>query len=118
MYKALWSLMIMLVTTSSYATYVQIKVDDEIAVVELADNEQAYDFINLLPLTLTLENYADERIATLSCKLISKNAPDGMQPVAGELNYYAPWGNIGYFVKDFRYSQGLWPLGLLKDRTS
>lgn len=72
----------------------------------------ARDFAALLPLTLTMEDYAAiERVATLPRRLSTQGAPEGMAPVAGELTHYAPWGNLAIFVEGRSWSRGLLPLG-------
>jgi len=78
----------------------------------LADSETARDFASLLPLTVTLEDYADtEKITYLPRKLSTKGAPSGSDPSVGDIAYYAPWGNLALFYKDFQYSSGLVILG-------
>jgi hypothetical protein len=37
--------------------------------------------------------------------------PPGSDPSIGDITYYAPWGNLAVFYKDFGYSQGLVKLG-------
>jgi len=90
---------------------VRLLLNDKSISATLYDNPQTRDFISLLPLSLTMENYANERIAYLPRKLSDKNAPAGSTPKTGDLSYYAPWGNIAVFLEDFRYSRGLLPLG-------
>ena len=34
-----------------------------------------------------------------------------MDPSVGDIAYYAPWGNLAIFYKDFGYSRGLIRLG-------
>lgn len=78
----------------------------------LDDNSTARDFMSLLPLTLTLEDYnATEKISDLPKKLSTSGAPAGIDPTTGDITYYAPWGNLAIFYKDFRYSTGLVRLG-------
>jgi hypothetical protein len=78
----------------------------------LEENETSRDFISLLPLTLTLEDYTGtEKISNLAKKLSTKGAPDGVDPSVGDIAYYAPWGNLAIFYKDFGYSRGLVKLG-------
>lgn len=78
----------------------------------LDDNATSRDFIALLPLTLTLEDYnGTEKISDLSKKLSTTGAPEGVEPSVGDIAYYAPWGNLAIFYKDFRYSPGLVKLG-------
>jgi len=78
----------------------------------LIDNATAKDFLALLPTTLTLEDYAQtEKISYLPRKLSTAGAPAGSDPSVGDITYYAPWGNLAIFYKDFRYSSGLILLG-------
>ena len=80
----------------------------------LDDNETARDFASLLPLTLTLKDYAaTEKISDLPKKLRTAEAPPGYEPSAGDVTYYAPWGNLALFHKDFSYSAGLVRLGAI-----
>ena len=76
------------------------------------DNPTAKDFVSLLPLTLTLTDYAGtEKVSYLPKKLSTQNAPAGYKPFVGDITYYAPWGNLALFYKDFGYSNGLIALG-------
>lgn len=78
----------------------------------LDDNATARDFLSMLPLTLTLKDYAStEKIAYPPRKLSTQGAPAGIDPEVGDITYYAPWGNLALFYKDFGYSAGLIRLG-------
>ena len=78
----------------------------------LLDNATARDFLSLLPMTLTLEDYAStEKIGYPPRKLSTVGAPAGVEPAAGDITYYAPWGNLAIFYKDFGYSDCLVKLG-------
>jgi len=90
---------------------IRLWINNKTATATLENNPAVRDFIALLPLSLTMENYANERIAYLPRKLSDKDAPTGSTPKAGDLSYYAPWGNMAIFLEDFRYSKGLIPLG-------
>jgi hypothetical protein len=80
----------------------------------LDDNDTARDFASLLPLTLTLRDYAaTEKISDLPRKLSTQDAPAGTEASAGDIAYYAPWGNLALFYRDFEYSRGLVRLGTL-----
>lgn len=82
---------------------------------KLDDHPSARDFLAQLPLTLVLEDYAaTEKIANLPRRLTVQSAPAGFKPSAGDITYYAPWGNLAIFHKDFRYSDGLISLGRLE----
>jgi hypothetical protein len=78
----------------------------------LTDSPTTLDFIAMLPLTLKLDDYeSTEKIAYLSKKLSTKSAPAGIDPDVGDITYYAPWGNLAIFYRDFGYSKGLIKLG-------
>jgi hypothetical protein len=82
---------------------------------QLDDHPTARDLLNLLPLDLHLEDYADtEKIASLPRRLSTAAAPAGYTPAAGDLAYYAPWGNLAFFHKPFAHSAGLIRLGRLE----
>jgi hypothetical protein len=85
----------------------------ETNVVILLDNHNtSRDLLTLLPQKLEFEDYGKtEKISYLPRKLTIKDSPEGYQPVRGDLAYYAPWGNIAIFCKDFTYSSGLVKLG-------
>lgn len=84
----------------------------EFASATLRDNATARDFLALLPVTVTLEDYAStEKIAYLPRKLSTEGAPAGSDPSVGDIAYYAPWGNLAMFYTDAPYARGLLPLG-------
>jgi hypothetical protein len=84
----------------------------ELVTATLMDNATARDFLALLPITLTLEDHAGtEKISYLPRKLSTAGAPAGSDPSVGDIAYYAPWGNLAIFYKDFSYSRGLVLLG-------
>jgi len=81
----------------------------------LDDNATSKDFASLLPLTLSLDDYnGAEKIGDLPKKLMTRAAAAGVEPAAGDIVYYAPWGNLAIFYKDFEYSRGLVKLGALE----
>lgn len=82
----------------------------------LAMSPTVEDFAKQLPLTLILKDYdSTEKIADLPNKLTMQNSPDGYAGKAGDLTYYAPWGNLAFFYKDSAvgYANGLIFLGKL-----
>ncbi len=80
----------------------------------LDDSPATRDFALLLPLTLTLEDYnSTEKISNLPRRLSTQGAPAGIDPSPGDITYYAPWGNLAIFYKDFGYSRGLVKLGAI-----
>ena len=86
--------------------------------VKLEDNQASRDFLEMLPLTLTFEDFnSTEKIATLPNELGTEGQPFGYTPKTGDFAYYAPWGNISVFYKDFRYSNSLYKLGTIESGT-
>jgi hypothetical protein len=93
---------------------INLKLQDKTLTATLYDTPTARDFAAMLPLTLTLEDYAKtEKISDLPRKLTKEGAPAGADPSVGDIAYYAPWGNLAVFYKDFGYSDGLILLGRL-----
>jgi len=91
---------------------IRMDVDSRPVTATLDDNATSRDFISLLPLTLTLKDYnGTEKISDLAKRLSTDGAPAGVDPAVGDLAYYAPWGNLAIFYKDFGYSRGLVKLG-------
>jgi hypothetical protein len=91
---------------------IRLKVGDTVLTATLIDSATTRDFISLLPLTLTLKDYAGtEKISDLPKRLSTEDAPSGSDPSVGDITYYAPWGNLAIFYRDFGYSSGLVILG-------
>lgn len=79
------------------------------------DSEAGRDFVSLLPLTLTLTDFhRTEKIADLPRPLATHDSPDGINPSTGDITFFAPWGNLALFYRDFTYSEGLVALGRLE----
>jgi hypothetical protein len=96
-------------------TKIRISVDGAVLTGSLNDSKAAQDFAAMLPLTLTLEDYnGTEKISDLSRKLSLEGAPAGFEPSAGDIAFYAPWGNLALFYRDFHYSSGLVSLGRIE----
>jgi hypothetical protein len=88
---------------------------DAVVTASLDDSATARDFASLLPLTLTLRDHArTEKVSDLPRKLTTTGAPSGADPRVGDIAYYAPWGNLAIFYRDFRYSDGLVTLGRIE----
>lgn len=80
----------------------------------LVDNPTARDLLSMLPLDVTIEDYADnEKIARLPRKLSEDGGAPFGNEAPGDLCYYAPWGNLAFFYAGYRWSQGLIRLGRL-----
>lgn len=86
--------------------------------VRLDDNVASKELLEMLPLTLTFEDFnSTEKIATLPSELSTEGLPSGYTPKVGDFSYYAPWGNLSIFYEDFRYSNSLYKLGAIESGT-
>ncbi|MCB1158128.1 MAG: hypothetical protein H7A25_21035 [Leptospiraceae bacterium] len=91
---------------------IRIIMDTHILTATIYNNPTARDFVSLLPLSIKLDDYANtEKIFYLPKKLSLQDAPAGMEPSKGDITYYAPWGNIAIFYRNFQYAKGLVILG-------
>src|SRR5688500_18155429 len=74
---------------SAGSTSVELTIDE--------DSPAVRDFLSMLLLTLALEEFAGrEKIAYLPRELAHDGSP-GSDPEDGDLIYYIPWGNIGFY---------------------
>jgi len=97
-----------------HAMQINMDIEGTTITAALENSAAAKDFASLLPLTLTLEDYAStEKISDLPRRLSTTGSPSGITPKVGDVTYYAPWGNLAIFHKGFRYSDGLVKLGTL-----
>ena len=96
------------------AQNIQIKVDGKAYAGGLNGNDAAKDFAAKLPLKLKFEDFGStERISYLPKSLNLGSASRSCDPQKGVITYYIPWGNLAVFVRDFRPSDNLVPLGKL-----
>ena len=94
------------------AETIEMVVKDKVFTVELENHDAVRDFTSRLPLTVTFENFGStERIAYINPTLKLGNAPTSTNPRVGDFAYYIPWGNICLFIRDFRQSSDLVPMG-------
>ena len=91
---------------------INITVGDKVLTATMENNETAKDLISMFPLTVTLEDYAStEKIFYPDRQLSTEGAPSGYKPSVGDITYYAPWGDIAIFYKNFCFAGGLINLG-------
>ena len=96
----------------AHAMKIRLTINGRSTTATLDDTPSARDFLALLLLTLKLDDYnATEKIATLPRKLSTQGAPATIEPRVGDLAYYAPWGNLALFYRDFGNSPSLIRLG-------
>ena len=98
--------------TKAQTMKIRLTINGHSTTATLDDNATARDFLSMLPLTLALEDHAStEKIAYPPRKLSTQGAPAGTDPEVGDIAYYAPWGNLALYYRDFGYSAGLIRLG-------
>lgn len=97
---------------SAQGAKIRVIIDGQPLIATMIDNSASRDFLSRLPLKVELSDYANnEKIFYPKPKLDVSNVPEGMDPQAGDITYYAPWGDVAIFYRNFRYSSGLVPLG-------
>lgn len=79
----------------------------------LDDNPTARDFAALLPLTVTLQDFhSTEKISgELPGRLSQEGAPASAAGAAGDIAFYAPWGNLALFHRPGPDARGLIKMG-------
>jgi hypothetical protein len=103
-------------TGSTAAVNIRLTVEGRVVNATLNDSAAARDFASLLPLTLNLSDFHEsERIADLPRRLSTTDAPESDDPQAGDLAFYAPWGNLAIYYRDAPPASGVVILGHLAD---
>ncbi len=96
----------------SAARIVRATFADRTVLIELADNPTADDLYVRLPFEVQFNDFNHtEKIGYPDEPFDLEGSPDACDPESGDLALYAPWGNLSLFYEDFRYSEGLVPLG-------
>ena len=94
---------------------IRIIIDGAELTATLEDNVASRDFVAMLPMDLILKDYnGTEKIADLPSHLSTKGMPEGVDPNIGDITYFAPWGNLALFYRDFGYARGLVRLGRIE----
>ena len=97
---------------------VRFAVGDAEIVVRIVDNPTSRDFVSMLPLTLEFEDFnAMEKISYLPRELTIEGST-GSAPANGDLIYFVPWGNLGFFYdaerRDESYDDRVIPIGTIE----
>src|SRR4051812_39785965 len=79
----------------------------------LDDNATARELAGMLPLTLTVRDHNGvEKTAPLPRTLVTDGAPEGHDPAAGDIGYYAPGGDfVLYYDDEAPYFSGIVRIG-------
>lgn len=78
----------------------------------LHDNATARDLAAQLPLTLTFSDLNNvEKTAPLHRELSLEGAPEGDDPVVGDIGYWSPDGNLVFYYGDVGFWNGIVRIG-------
>ena len=89
---------------------IELTIDGRTVSGELFENPVARQLGDLLPLTLTFDDYNDvEKVAQLKRELALDGVPEADEPQPGEIAYYAPLQTLVLYYG----SPGRWP-GLVR----
>ena len=99
-------------------TRVRFTVGDAEIIVRTADNPTSRDFVSMLPLTLDFRDFARfEKIGDLPRRLTTQGSTGG-PPANGDLIYFVPWGNLGFFYdaerRDASFDDRVIPIGTVE----
>jgi hypothetical protein len=88
-------------SVSASGTPIRITVGDTELTARLHDNATARDLAAQLPLTLTFRDHNSvEKTAPLPRELSLEGAPEGHDPSAGDIGYWAPDGDLVFYYDD------------------
>ena len=99
-------------------TRVRFTAGDAEIIVRTADNPTSRDFVSMLPLTLDFRDFnAMEKIGDLPRSLTTQGST-GRAPTNGDLIYFVPWGNLGFFYnaarRDASFDDRVIPIGVVE----
>jgi hypothetical protein len=98
--------------SSSAGTPIRITFGDTELTARLRDNATARDLVAQLPLTLTFSDLnAVEKTAPLPRRLSLEGAPEGDDPVVGDIGYWAPEGDLVFCYGDVGFWNGIVRIG-------
>ncbi|WP_419659997.1 conserved uncharacterized protein, DUF369 [Desulfosarcina variabilis str. Montpellier] len=99
------------VSKNQTAMVINVTTNGKTTVFQLNHSDAARQLYAQLPLSIKVENYShDEKIFYPPEKLNTTDTPQA-DAKAGTLAYYAPWGDVVMFYKDFGAATGLYELG-------
>jgi hypothetical protein len=95
------------------STPIRVTVGDTELTARLHDNATARDLAAELPLTLTFRDHNSvEKTAPLPRELSIEGAPEGHDPAAGDIGYWAPAGDlVFYYDSDAPFFNGIVRIG-------
>jgi len=111
-------LIVSICTASVFAKELSMKVavisNGNTTIFKLNNSDASKELYEQLPLQVKVENYStNEKIFYPPNKLVTVSTPKA-NAKNGTLVYYAPWGNVLMFYKDFGSASGLYELGFVE----
>jgi hypothetical protein len=61
------------------------------------DSPATRDFLSMLPLTISVEEYAGREKISYPPRELNYEGSPGSDPEDGDLIYFTPWGNLGFY---------------------
>jgi hypothetical protein len=61
------------------------------------DNPAVRDFLSMLPLTITVEEFAGREKISYLPRELRRRGSAGSDPETGDLIYFVSWGNLGFY---------------------
>lgn len=93
----------------------KITIGDRELTAVIYDNATSRDFIAQLPLRVDMDDYAgSEKIFYPPQTLSTSERRAVTDPAVGDINVYAPWGNIAIFYKNYTGSRDLIRIGRIE----
>lgn len=84
---------------------------------ELNASSAAKDLFSQLPITTEIKNYSDDEKIFYPKELDTSSTPSA-NAKTGDLGYFAPWGDVVLYYKDFGSYPGFYVLGKVIDGKS
>jgi hypothetical protein len=78
---------------------------------ELNDSQAARDLAAQLPIKTQVKDYSDDEKIFYPAKKLGTSATPETATHAGDLAYFAPWGDVVMYYRDFGAYPGLYRLG-------
>ena len=95
---------------------IRITIGDRVLTARIYDNATSRDFIAQLPITVDMTDFASsEKIFYPPQTMSTADRETVSDPMAGDINVYAPWGNIAIFYKNYSASNSLIRIGRIEE---
>lgn len=92
-------------------------VGESVFTATMCANTSVTEFVSMLPLTLTFADYNRQERSSRFPKRLPINEPkDGMNILAGDINYYTPFRNLNIYYKNSGLSFCHVPLGKIEKK--